>query len=148
MNSIDRLGAAMCRLALREIPSAFRNDADGNLRVIARPCEFPEVLGAAFNQIRQCGATSGAATLRLLEALSTIAARVSRDEDKQAIEEHLQLIDKASRKYFGDEAALDVILKQIERTRQRMTSEPEEAQDDEREESDEPDDVPTGGANG
>ncbi|PQO43983.1 DUF2254 domain-containing protein [Blastopirellula marina] len=148
MNSIDRLGAALCRLALREIPSPYRYDEEEQLRVIARPCGFGEVLGAAFNQIRQCGEGSGATTLRLLEALTTVAARVSRGEDKEAIEDQLQMIDRASRENFADETALAVILKQIERTRQRMTREPEEAQNDADEADDGPEDVPTGGANG
>lgn len=148
MNSIDRLGAALCRLALREIPSAFRYDEEDQLRVIARPCAFSEVMGAAFNQIRQCGAGSGATMLRLLEALTTIAARVTRDEDKEAIEDQLQMIERASRENFADETALSVILKQIERTRQRMTCEPEDAQNDSTGAEEGPEDVPTGGANG
>ncbi|MFI4876389.1 MAG: DUF2254 domain-containing protein [Blastopirellula sp. JB062] len=145
MNSIDRLGAALCRLALREIPSAYRYDDEDQLRVIARPCQFSEVLGAAFNQIRQCGADSEAATLRLIEALRTIAARVSREEDKKAIEDQLQMIEEASRKNFSDEPALTTILKMIERARERLVGRKEEEQ---QEDDEAPDDVPTGGANG
>ncbi|UUO06845.1 DUF2254 domain-containing protein [Blastopirellula sp. J2-11] len=148
MNSIDRLGAALCRLALSEIPSAYRYDSDDKLRVIARPCSFAEVLGAAFNQIRQSGADSEAATLRLMEALSTIAARVRREEDKEAIEDQLQMIDRASRENFADETAQATILKLIERTRERMIARRQDAQDDRESEEEQAGDVPTGGANG
>lgn len=92
INCVDRLAASLGRLARREIPSAYRCDSDGQLRVIARPVKFANVLDAAFNQIRQHGHGSVAVTIRVLEALSTISQHVQRDEDREAIHRHAKML--------------------------------------------------------
>ena len=50
---VDHLGSALCRLATRDMPSPYRHDPQKQLRVIAPASTFPEVMDAAFNQIRQ-----------------------------------------------------------------------------------------------
>ncbi|MCW5785810.1 MAG: DUF2254 domain-containing protein, partial [Nitrospirales bacterium] len=55
INCIDHLSAILCQLCQRNIPSPFRYDRDGVLRVIAPPVTFEGVLNAAFHQIRQHG---------------------------------------------------------------------------------------------
>lgn len=92
INCVDRLAASLGRLARREIPSAYRCDSDGQLRVIASPVKFANVLDAAFNQIRQHGHGSVAVTIRVLEALSTISQHVQRDEDREAIHRHAKML--------------------------------------------------------
>ena len=55
--------------AQRGVPSPLRFDDDEQLRVVARPYTFHGVINAAFDQIRQYGATSAAVNVRLIEAL-------------------------------------------------------------------------------
>ena len=62
------------------------------LRVIASPVKFSNVLDAAFNQIRQNGRDSVAVTIRLLEALISIAQHVVRTEDISALRRHGNMI--------------------------------------------------------
>lgn len=85
MNCIDRLAAAMGRLAERKLPSKFRRGSDGRLRVVAAPVTFPEALAAAYNQIRLYSRSSVAVSVRLLEALENIARHVRRDADREAV---------------------------------------------------------------
>lgn len=92
INCIDRLSASLGDLAERRIPSAYRHDSEGRLRIIARPVSFPAVLEAAFNQIRQYGRDSVAVTIRLLEALTSIARRARCERDRSAILHHGQMI--------------------------------------------------------
>ena len=92
INCIDHLSAALGRLAERELPSAYRCDENNQLRIITHPVTFPNVLDAAFNQIRQYGRDSVAVTIRLLEALASVAAHVVREEDKVAIRLHGKMI--------------------------------------------------------
>lgn len=85
MNCVDRLGAAVGRLAKREIPSAYRYDKEGHLRILARPFLFDEVLDTAFNQIRQHARSDVSVTIRLLTAMEAIAIQVQRQSDREAV---------------------------------------------------------------
>lgn len=92
VNCVDRLGASLARFAQRRIPPAERHDDDGVLRVIARPIALDNMLEAAFNQIRQYGRDSVAVTIRVLEALATIADRVATPADRDAVRAHAEMV--------------------------------------------------------
>ncbi len=100
---IDRLGEALCRLAGRSVPSAFRHDEESRLRVVARPVTFGEVADAALNQIRQYGRTSVAVLIRLLASLTELAEQVRRDEDRAVLEHHADLVLEAARQALPQE---------------------------------------------
>ncbi|MFZ1748437.1 MAG: DUF2254 domain-containing protein, partial [Nitrospirales bacterium] len=72
INCIDHLSAILCQLCQREIPSPFRYDHEGVLRIIAPPVTFEGVLNAAFHQIRQHGRGNVAIIICLLEGLERI----------------------------------------------------------------------------
>jgi uncharacterized membrane protein len=93
---IDRLRSGLCRLAQREIPSPYLYDQDNKLRVIASPCTFPAIMDAAFNQIRQNSSAIPAITIRLLEAIATIARFTHRSEDRDAILRHADMISRGA----------------------------------------------------
>ncbi len=97
MNCVDRLGAALRRLAQKQMPSRFRRDAQGQLRLIMKATSFPPVLDASFNQIRQYSANSVAVTIRLLEVLCNIAEVVTFDADRQAVRCHAEMIHSLTR---------------------------------------------------
>jgi uncharacterized membrane protein len=92
---LDRLGDAISQLVTRRMPSAQHYD-DSNLRVIAAPLLFPEMVDAAFDQIRQYGRTSYAVTLHLLETLEVIGARTTGAEDQAALRRQADLIYSGS----------------------------------------------------
>lgn len=50
MNCIDRLGAAVGRVAAREMPTQFRCDDQQQLRIIERTVKFGDVLDTAIKQ--------------------------------------------------------------------------------------------------
>ncbi|GJM15085.1 MAG: hypothetical protein DHS20C13_04120 [Thermodesulfobacteriota bacterium] len=93
---IDNLSVALSRVAGRSTPSAYRYDKNNNLRVLAKPKTFDDLLNSAFNQIRQYGRNSVSVTIRLLESLIVIASNTSRDKDKQAIGQHAEMIKRSS----------------------------------------------------
>lgn len=100
---IDRLGAALCHLAERVIPSPYRYDGAGTLRVVATPVTFAEAADAAFNYIRQYGRTSAAVTVRLLETITSVAAHARREEDRAALLRHAMMIERGSREGLAEE---------------------------------------------
>jgi uncharacterized membrane protein len=100
---IDRLAAALCLLAQRSFPSPYRFDDDHQLRVIARPVTFSGVVDAAFNQIRQYGRSSAAATVRLLEAIALIGKCAQRQEDRDALLTQAVMIERGSHEGLPEE---------------------------------------------
>ncbi len=94
---VDRLGSALRRLAQREMPSPNRFDEEDRLRVIVPAVTFPEIVNAAFNQIRQYARSSAAVTLRLLESIAVIAGAAGRPEDRAALHRHAEMIVRGAR---------------------------------------------------
>lgn len=73
MGCLDRLGASMADLAGRTMDPGYRVNADGRLRLVAKPFTYAGAVGACFNQIRQAAANSPAVSMRLLEVLTAVA---------------------------------------------------------------------------
>jgi uncharacterized membrane protein len=94
---VDRLGSALRRLALRDMPSPYRLDKQGRLRVVVFAVGFPEIVDAAFNQIRQYARSSAAVTIRLLETITVIAGALRREEDRAALRRHADMIVRGGR---------------------------------------------------
>lgn len=97
MTCVDHLGSALCRLAQRDLPSPYRHDAKGQLRVITPVYTFAAIMDAGFNQIRQYGRTSAAVTIRLLETIAEVARFVYRPEDRAALSRHARMIVRGAR---------------------------------------------------
>ncbi|MCA1991319.1 MAG: DUF2254 domain-containing protein [Coleofasciculus sp. S288] len=100
---IDQLSAGLCRLAERDFPSPYRYDDENNLRVIADPVTFAELLDKAFNQIRQYGQKDVAVIIRLLDAIALIATRTHRKKDRAALRRHAEMIKRSSDEAISEE---------------------------------------------
>jgi uncharacterized membrane protein len=103
LRCIDQLCAALCHLAQRDIPSPYRYNDRNQLCIIAEPVAFADVLDAAFNQIRQYGQSSVAVTIRLLEAIATIATFTYRPTDQAALHCHAEMIERGSQEKISEE---------------------------------------------
>ncbi len=102
---IDRMAAALARLAERDMPNRLRADEDGVLRVIARPVTLVSMLETAFAEIRRSARGNVTVSWRLLSALGMIGSRARRVEDLEALREACRrLIDEAA----TDVAAADL----------------------------------------
>jgi uncharacterized membrane protein len=86
---IDRLAGAVARVGDRRLPSAYRRDDVGVVRVVAPAVTFADFVSAAFTPIRLHGDGSRAVTLHLLEAFARLAAL------RQPRELHLALLGEA-----------------------------------------------------
>lgn len=109
MTCLDWLGAALGNLARREIPSRFRHDGAGRLRVIADGSDFPEMANTAFNQIRQYGRNSVSVILRLLDTIAALAEHVRREEDRASLRLHAGKVAQDARKTLIDESDLQEV---------------------------------------
>ncbi len=94
---IDWLGVALSRLAETDLPSPYRYDDEGNLRVVASAAlTYPELLDAALDQIRQYAGGSVAVYTRLLEVIATIMPHTRTSADRRALVRHATLIRRKS----------------------------------------------------
>lgn len=82
---IDHLGTALSKLATRSIPSPYRYDAEGRLRVIASPVTFREIAAPVFEDIRHYGRSSPAVLNTLLDMIARVAPLVRSEEDQEAL---------------------------------------------------------------
>ncbi len=64
---------------------------------------WPEMTDLAFNEIRQYGRSSASVTIRLLETIARLAARVTAQEDQAALLRQAMMIERGSRDSLPEE---------------------------------------------
>jgi uncharacterized membrane protein len=80
MMCVDRLGEGISELSQRQIPSRYRYDDEGNLRVITQPITFKGIIELAFTQIRHYGAGDIRVVDHLLDTIFRLAQRIDDPE--------------------------------------------------------------------
>ncbi|HSN73189.1 MAG TPA: DUF2254 domain-containing protein, partial [Steroidobacteraceae bacterium] len=97
MACIDRLASGLSRIARTKMPSPYRCDEEGRLRVVAPPASFEGIVDAALNQIRQNARANAAVSIRLLEAISAIATMTDDAEQPAVLRRHADVIARGAR---------------------------------------------------
>jgi uncharacterized membrane protein len=97
---LDRLGAVLCRVVRRSLPDGRRYDEGGQLRVIAPPVRFDELVDAAFDQIRHYGRDNLVVMGRLLDTLARVGEATAGEW------QHAPLLRQAQLAYEGSLDAL------------------------------------------
>jgi uncharacterized membrane protein len=92
MTCVDRLAGVLGEIADRPARSPVLADDAGGVRVYLDPVDFPGVLDAAFDQIRQCATAMPAVSIRLLEALTRIAGVTADPGRRDALRAQARLI--------------------------------------------------------
>jgi uncharacterized membrane protein len=101
---IDRLSAGLSSLAQRDFPTPYRYDDQKKLRVIAERVTFDGLVDTAFNQIRQYGKSDVAVSIRLLEAIATVARYTSTQKERQILLHHAEMIKRDSQQAISEES--------------------------------------------
>jgi len=94
---LDRLGAALCRVARRLLPSPCRFDREGRLRIVTTSVTFPDVVHAAFDRIRQNARGSVPVLIRLVEVVAIVARQAPPDELRRALLRQVTMVGRAGR---------------------------------------------------
>ncbi len=75
---VDQIGAGLCRIAGRAMPPTTVLDEEDRLRIVNEdPVTFPRLVGAGFDQIRQCADFHAPVYAHMLDALTRIAGCVN-----------------------------------------------------------------------
>jgi uncharacterized membrane protein len=120
LNCIDRLGGALSRLAGRQMPGGQFRDDNGVIRVSMPPQTFASAVNEAFDQIRQYGRDSVAINVRLIEALDTIATRVVRREDGDALFAQAEMLVRGAEKSIPEDRDRADIVERFERMKAHL----------------------------
>lgn len=102
MTCVDRLGAALCELAGKSIPSPDRYDDSGHLRVVADASTVPGIIDASFHQIRQASRGHAAVTLRLLETVTAIARHTRSPLFRRSLRLHADALHRGAQSSLDD----------------------------------------------
>ncbi len=94
---VDQIGAGLCELARRELPSPYVMGEDGALRIVAGdPVTWERLVGSAFDQIRQCADFHVPVYVHVLESLTRIAGCVRDPERLDALRAEADLVMAAA----------------------------------------------------
>jgi uncharacterized membrane protein len=106
VQSIDAIHDILRRLVGREFPSGCHHDAHGRLRLVERVMKWEGYVHIAFDELRLSGAGSPQIARRLRAALEDLSATAS-PERRRAVDHQLELLDKAVRRAYDDDADVD-----------------------------------------
>lgn len=98
ISCLDYLAATLGRAAEREMPQRIRCDEAGVPRIELEPTTFANLMDTAFNPIRQHGCQCVAVAIRMVQALSRIAAHISCVDRRATIRNHADKLERDFRK--------------------------------------------------
>lgn len=96
INCVDRLGASLCKLTSRSIPSPYLYDEEDTLRIVTDSSTVGGIVDAAFDQIRQAAHGTTSVTLRLLEAICAVSRRTREPAFRAALRRQAEAIHRGS----------------------------------------------------
>ncbi len=94
---VDFLSSMLSDFSLRDVPSPYWHDEQGDLRVIVAPVLFEDLVQTALNPLRQNVSNSLPVTLRLLEVIGTMIPRIENEKHREILLQQASLIEEASR---------------------------------------------------
>jgi uncharacterized membrane protein len=90
--AIDHLAGAITPVLASGGSPITSRLVEGQPRVLLATLSIDGLLDAAFHKIRQAGAGSAMVTIRLIEALGTLAVQARTDEAKASVRRHLEYV--------------------------------------------------------
>lgn len=94
---VQRLGAALALIAEHGENIHHLSDSKGTLRLLGEPDTFQEHADLCFHQIRQYGRSSAEVLIAMLRAMARVAERTTREEQRNVLRLHADLIDRDAR---------------------------------------------------
>ncbi len=111
---VDRLGAALARLAERPSAPRLYRDRENAVRVIVDPPQFAVLMEGAFGPIRRYGEGSSFVLLRLADALVRVARRVRGDDRARVVRSHAAALVAAAERSIADPADRVRVAEQVQ----------------------------------
>lgn len=90
LDAIEQLQASLIRIGGRRIPSPYRRDRKGNLRVITPAWNFSALLDSVLDPIRHAAARNPTVVAEAMSALATAASQARNRELRRLLLEHVE----------------------------------------------------------
>ena len=87
---IDRITVGMCVLADRRLPQPIRRDDEGNIRVVARPYGYDDLVYAAYGHIRESAASQAYVSDHLRMQIRRVIQRATDESFRRALTKELE----------------------------------------------------------
>ena len=94
---IDRLASSIALLMEHGEAPRIWHDTEGGVRLVAATSTFAGLVGLAFNQIRQAAGDHPDVLIRMIDALTRLAAKPGNAEQARVLAEHLDRIVETAR---------------------------------------------------
>ncbi len=111
---IEWIGGALIHIGGRKMPSRYRRDDEGELRLVTDTTNFAGIAAACLDQIRQYGCASVAVTLRLLDMLARVAGEIDSRSRRQVLAEQARKIRDDGVRAAGNDSDRQQILERFE----------------------------------
>lgn len=118
------LQRSLATLAQREVPSPYRYDEDGRIRVISYATSFEDFCSAVFDQTRQYVATDRNVAFEAMEMIGELAADLTPGDRLDCLLAHADALAEAAEQSLPLERDRDELAKRRELVH-RMTDDPE-----------------------
>ena len=109
LTCIDYLGAVLLVAHEHDSSHAVWSDEQGTPRVVASQRGFSDLLGQAFDQIRESGAAQVAAVLRLLDALERLEKYAHDVQGRAQLSAQVRRIVEAARRGLSSPSEQDIV---------------------------------------
>lgn len=110
MSVLERLGAALCELAPRHLPSGV-SVKNGRMVLLVPRVDYDGLTDTMFHMIRQNAAGSAAVLIRMLEVLTAVASCEHRPERGASLQRHADLVLGDAERSIETPADLDDLRK-------------------------------------
>jgi uncharacterized membrane protein len=111
LTCIDWLTDGLCKVCARWNPVTLHRDRSGRLRVITVAVSDTRLIERAFEKIRQAGRGMPAVMIRQLDALASIMAHATTDEQRSAVRGQAQMIMRSCDESVSEELDRDDIVR-------------------------------------
>jgi uncharacterized membrane protein len=115
---INWLRGGLTEVALREMPSAYRHDDAGSLRVIVHPVSFERFAAAIFDQSLQYVSADCNATLHMLQLIAEVAVVTEDPERKRVLLMHAKRLATAASEQLKLTSDREAVLRRYEQTQE------------------------------
>jgi uncharacterized membrane protein len=92
VSCIDHLTVALLHLSTRTLPSSYRADADGKVRLIAPVLTHVGMLANAFDQILHYGRTDARVMRHMLRSMEQLADSIDDPDSQELVRRYISLI--------------------------------------------------------
>jgi uncharacterized membrane protein len=109
MTCIDRLCETLVVLGRRELPSRFRADDKGTIRVIAPQIQYADIVGMAFSLVAEVSRDSAAVTSHLLCRIGYVLQNIQVSELRAALQSFASVLYSRSMQTLSSDADLGTV---------------------------------------